>query len=257
MDMVTFLGLLIGVGGIVGGIVLEDGHLGSILQVTAAVIVFTGTAGAVLVSTTKEDLKMGLKLLRLGFREDKSDDPEIVMRDMIEAANIARKDTILALERRLSSFTNPYMQNVFRFVIDGVEPQVLRDIFESQLSLEEDNQLAGAKIWTDAGGFAPTIGIIGAVLGLIHVMSNLSDTSKLGGGIAVAFVATVYGIGSANLLFIPLGNKIKRKVKRRLEIKAMILEGAIGIMSGLNPFVIEEKMKAYMHEPKPGFSKAA
>src|SRR5471030_585661 len=120
MDMVTLLGLILGVGGIVGSIVLEDGHLGSILQITAAVIVFTGTAGAVLVSTTKEDLKMGLKLLRLGFREDKSDDPEIVMRDMIEAANIARKDTILALERRLSSFTNPYMQNVFRFVIDGV-----------------------------------------------------------------------------------------------------------------------------------------
>lgn len=258
MDLVTVFGLLVGVCGILGGMLLEDGHLASILQITAGLIVFTGTAGAVLVSTTKEDLRMGLKLLRLGFFEDKEDDAEIVMREMIEAAQIARKDTILALERRLSTFASPYMQNVFRFVIDGVEPQILRDIFEAQLAIEEDNQLAGARIWTDAGGFAPTIGIIGAVLGLIHVMSNLTDTSKLGGGIAVAFVATVYGVGSANLLFLPLGNKIKRKVKRRIEIKAMVLEGAIGIMSGLNPFVIEEKMRAYLPNSTPGsFTKAA
>lgn len=257
MDMITFLGLFIGIGGILLGMILEGGHVSSILQVTAAVIVFSGTFGAVLVSTTREDLRMGLKLFRLGFREDKADDPELVMQEMIEAAQIARKDTILALERRLSTFSNSFMQNVFRFVIDGVEPQVLRDIFEAQLSLEEENQLAGAKIWTDAGGFAPTIGIIGAVMGLIHVMSNLTDTSKLGSGIAVAFVATVYGIGSANLIFIPIGNKIKRKVKRRMEIKAMVLEGAIGIMSGLNPFVIEEKMKAYMHDAKPGLAKVA
>lgn len=258
MDFVTLFGLVLGLGGIIGGMVLEDGHLSSIMQFTAAVIVFGGTFGAVLVSTTKEDLRMGLKLFRLGFREEAYDDPERVMKDMIDAAQIARKDTILALERRLSSFASPYMQDVFRFVIDGVDPKVLREVFESKLAIEEENQLAGAKIWTDAGGYAPTIGIIGAVLGLIHVMSNLTDTSKLGAGIAVAFVATVYGVGSANLFFLPIGSKIKRKVKRQLEIKAMILEGAIGIMSGLNPFVIEEKMRAYMHESKSGrFSKAA
>lgn len=258
MDMVTLVGLLVGFGGIIVGMILEGGHIGSILQLTAALIVFGGTAGAVLVSTTREDLKMGLALLKLGFSEKKGEDPEQIAKELIEAAQVARKESILALERRLNSFSNPFMQNIFRFVIDGVEPQVLRDIFESQIAMEEENQLAGAKIYIDAGGFAPTIGIIGAVLGLIHVMSNLSDTSKLGAGIAVAFVATVYGIASANLIFLPLGNKIKRKVKRNLEIKMMILDGAIGIMNGLNPFIIEEKLKSYLHEPsKANSAKAA
>lgn len=254
MDLVTLFGLLVGVGGIIGGMLLEGGHVGSILQLTAAIIVFGGTIGAVLVSTTREDLKMGLSLLKLGFGEPKNDDPELVLKELIEAAQIARKESILALERRLGSFSNPFMQNIFRFVIDGVEPNVLRDIFEAQIAMEEENMMAGAKIYVDAGGFAPTVGIIGAVLGLIHVMSNLSDTSKLGAGIAVAFVATVYGVGSANLLFLPLGNKIKRKVRKNLEVKAMILEGAIGIMNGLNPFIIEEKLRSYMHDPKAGKS---
>lgn len=252
MDIVTLGGLVLGIGGILGGMLLESGHVSSLLQFTAGMIVLGGTFGAVLVSTTREDLRMGLSLLPLGFREDKQDDPERVLKDLIQAAQVVRKDTILALERRLSGFANPYMQNIFRFVIDGVEPQVLRDIFEAQLAIEEENQLAGAKIWTDAGGFAPTIGIIGAVLGLIHVMSNLTDTSKLGSGIAVAFVATVYGVGSANLIFLPLGNKIKRKIRKRIELKTMILEGAIGIMTGLNPFIIEEKLRTYLPDVKSG-----
>lgn len=257
MDMITLIGLIAGFGGIIGGMLLEGGHIGSILQITAAIIVFGGTIGAVMVSTTREDLKVGLALLKLGFGESKSEDPAQIAKELIEAAQIARKDSILALERRLNSFSNPFMQNIFRFVIDGVEPQVLRDIFESQIAMEEENLLAGAKIYTDAGGFAPTVGIIGAVLGLIHVMSNLTDTSKLGAGIAVAFVATVYGIASANLIFLPLGNKIKRKVKRNLEIKLMVLDGAIGIMNGLNPFIIEEKLKSYLHDPKKADSAEA
>lgn len=256
MDLITVVGLVVGLGGIVGGMILEGGHVGSILQFTAAIIVFGGTIGAVLVSTTREDLKMGLSLLKLGFTDPKGDDVEMVVQELIESAQLARKESILALERRLNNFSNPFMQNVFRFVIDGVEPHVLKDIFESQIAMEEENQLAGVKIYTDAGGFAPTIGIIGAVLGLIHVMSNLSDTSKLGAGIAVAFVATIYGVASANMIFLPLGNKIKRKVKRRLELKLMILEGAVGIMNGLNPFIIEEKLRAYNIASAGGTKKA-
>jgi chemotaxis protein MotA len=252
MDIVTLLGLFIGIGGIIGGMVLENGHLGSILQLTAGFIVFGGTLGAVLVSSTREDFLMGLSLLKLGFGNDKADNPELLLRELIDAAQIARKDTILALEKRLSNFSSPHMQNIFRFVIDGVEPQVLREIFESQMQIEEDNQMAGAKVWIDAGGYSPTIGIIGAVLGLIQVMSNLTDTSKLGSGIAVAFVATVYGVGSANLVFLPIGNKIRRKIRKRMEAKAMIIEGAIGIMTGLNPYVIEEKLRAYVTDSKSG-----
>lgn len=257
MDMITIGGLLVGLVGIVGGMILEGGHVSSIVQGTAALIVLGGTAGAVLVGTTKEDLKRGLALLKYGFGEPKSEDPEKIMKELIEAAQLARKESILALERKLNSFSHPFMQNVFRFVIDGAEPQVLRDIFEQQLAIEEDNLLAGARIYTDAGGYAPTIGIIGAVLGLIHVMSNLSDTSKLGSGIAVAFVATIYGVGAANLVFLPLGAKIKRKIKREIEVKQMILDGAVGVMTGLNPFIIEEKLKAYLEAPKKSYAKAA
>ena len=256
MDMVTFFGIVVGLVGIVGGMLLEGGHLESILQFTAAVIVFGGTFGAVLVSTTKEDLRTGLSLLKLGFSEDTEEDPEQIMRELVDAAQLARQETILSLEGRLPSFSSPFMKTVFRYVIDGVEPQVLRDTFESKIDVEEDNLNAGAKIYTDAGGYAPTIGIIGAVLGLIHVMSNLSDTSKLGAGIAVAFVATVYGVASANLLFLPLGSKIKRKIRRRMETKQMIIEGAIGVMTGLTPFVIEEKLRAYVHT-EPQAKKAA
>jgi chemotaxis protein MotA len=257
MDIVTVFGLVLGVGGILVGMALEGGHLEALFQLTAALIVMGGTFGAVLVGTTKEDLATGLRLLSSGFSNEEDENPEEVLKDLIDAAQLARKDSILALERRLTSFRNPFMQNVFRFVIDGVEPHVLRDIFESQIDLEEDKMMAGAKIYTDAGGYAPTIGIIGAVLGLIHVMANLTDTSKLGAGIAVAFVATIYGVASANLLFLPLGNKIKRKIQRRLLVKSMILEGAIGIMNGLNPFIIEEKLKSYLGDSKGDRTEAA
>lgn len=246
MDLVTVFGLLVGVIGIVGGMILEGGHVSSIVQGTAAFIVFGGTLGAVLVSTTKEDLKTGLSLLKLGFGEDENENPEKVIKDLVDAAQIARKESILALERKLHTFSDPFMQNVFKFVIDGIDAKVLRDMFESKLDIEEENLMAGAKIYVDAGGYSPTIGIIGAVLGLIHVMSNLTDTSKLGAGIAVAFVATVYGVASANLLFLPLGSKIKRKIRRRMETKVMVLEGAIAIMEGLSPYVIQEKLSVYL-----------
>jgi chemotaxis protein MotA len=250
MDIITVGGLLLGFVGIIGGMMLEGGHVGSIMQGTAAIIVFGGTIGAVMVATTKEDLKTGLSLLKLAFGDAKGSDPEKIIAELIETAQLARKESVLAIENKLSSFSDPYMQSIFRFVVDGVDPQVLRDIFEAQLALEEENLNAGAKMYVDAGGFSPTIGIIGAVLGLIHVMSNLSDTSKLGAGIAVAFVATVYGVASANLIFLPLGAKIKRKIRQRLEVKEMILEGAIGIMTGLNPYIIEERLRAYAHGAK-------
>lgn len=250
MDITTILGLLVGIGGILLGQVMEGGHVGSIMQLTAALIVFGGTIGAVLVNAPMEDVKTALKLLKLAFLNAKGDDSESIIKELLDAAQIARKESILSLEKKLSQFTNPYMQTIFRFVIDGVDSNTIRDIFENEIYLEEEHLNAGAKLYVDAGGFAPTIGIIGAVLGLIHVMENLSDTSKLGAGIAVAFVATVYGVGSANLIFIPIGNKLKRKIKLQAQTKEMILTGALGIVSGLNPFIIEEKLRAYNHTPR-------
>jgi chemotaxis protein MotA len=245
MDLTSIVGIVLSIGGILLGQILEGGHVGSIVQDTAFIIVFAGTFGAVLLATPMEDVKTGLKQLKTVFLNTKGDDPEKIIKELIEASQIARKESILALEKRLSSFSNPYMQTIFRFVIDGVDPNTIKDIFESQIFLEEEHLTAGAKIFESAGGFSPTVGILGAVLGLIHVMENLSDTSKLGAGIAVAFVATVYGVGSANLLFLPFATKMKRKIKLQSQIKDMILTGAIGIVSGMNPFIIEEKLRAY------------
>jgi chemotaxis protein MotA len=255
MDLTSILGLVFAIGGILGGQIMEGGHIGSIVQDTAAIIVFGGTFGAVFVGTPMADIKTGLGLLKNVFINPKGDDTEKIIKELIEAAQIARKESILALEKKLNQFSSPYMQTIFRFVIDGVDPNTIKDIFESEIYLEEEHLTAGAKIWETAGGFSPTIGIIGAVLGLIHVMENLADTSKLGAGIAVAFVATVYGVGSANILFLPFAKKIIRKIKLQSQIKEMILTGAIGIVSGMNPFIIEEKLRAFnhgAHKDKPG-----
>ena len=247
MDLATIVGLLLAIGGILGGQVLEGGHVSSIMQGTAAIIVLGGTIGAVMIGSTMEDLKTAMKLVKLAFFDDKTAGPEKIVEEIVEAAQIARKGTILALEKKLPEFSHPYMQSVFKFVIDGVESKTIQELFENEIMMEEAHLGAGAKVFVDAGGFAPTIGIIGAVLGLIHVMENLADTSKLGSGIAVAFVATVYGVGIANILFLPMGNKMKRKIKNRSHIKEMVLVGALSIAAGLNPVIIEEKLKYYLH----------
>ncbi len=250
MDLSTWLGLLLGIGGILGGQVLEGGHIGSIMQGTAAIIVFGGTIGAVMVGSPMEDLKTGMGLLKMAFFGSEDNRDQIIA-ELMDAAQTARKESILALEKKLNGFSSEYMQTVFRFVIDGIDAKTIKEIFEAEIYLEEEHRMAGAKIFVDAGGFSPTIGIIGAVLGLIHVMENLSDTSKLGSGIAVAFVATVYGVGAANLIFLPLGSKLKRKIKNQAAVKEMILTGALGVVGGLNPFIIEQKIRAFSHSPRP------
>ncbi len=249
MDLSTWLGLLLGIGGILGGQVLEGGHISSIMQGTAAIIVLGGTFGAVMVGSPMEDLKTAMKLVKTAFFGSPINVDQIIA-ELMDAAQTSRKESILALEKKLNTFSNEYMQTVFRFVIDGIDAKTIKEIFEAEIYLEEEHNMAGAKVFMDAGGFSPTIGIIGAVLGLIHVMENLSDTSKLGSGIAVAFVATVYGVGAANLIFIPLANKMKRKIKIQAAIKEMILSGALGVVGGLNPFIIEQKLKAYSHKPR-------
>lgn len=245
MDKATLLGLLVGFGGILLGNLLEGGHMSSLMQLTAFIIVLAGTVGAVMVSSSEKDLKSGLQLAKKAFQKEESDAKKRI-REIVDCSRVAKKESLLALEPRIGRIEDPLLKNILRNVVDGVETETIRDIFETQIHTEEEELLAGAKIWTDAGGFAPTIGIIGAVLGLIHVMGNLTDTSKLGGGIAVAFVATVYGVSSANLLFLPLGNKLKRRVQSLSREKQMVLEGGLLIASGVNPVVLEQKLYAFL-----------
>jgi chemotaxis protein MotA len=244
VDISTLIGLLLGVGGIVLGNYIEGGTFGSLLQFTAFLIVFGGTFGAVFVANRWRDIKMGFGLLPLCFVSDDDEEKRQIANEIIECAKVARKDTILGLEQKLKNFQNDYLKVVMRYVIDGVDAKTLRDVFETEVDHEESKMKAGAKIWSDAGGYAPTIGIIGAVLGLIHVMNHLSDTSQLGKGIAVAFVATIYGVASANLIFLPIANKMRRKIEIMAEKKLLVIEGAISILTGVNPYLIDEKMRA-------------
>ncbi len=248
MEMTTLLGLCLGIGGIIFGNFLEDGRIGSLAQGAAAVIVLFGTVGAVMVSSRKEDLRIGLKMFRYAFKKSGSEESEAIFKEILECSRIARKESLLAIEGRINKMTDPFLQNVMKAVVDGVDAKVLRDLFEKQIDIEEDRLISGAKIWTEAGGYSPTIGIIGAVLGLIHVMGNLADTSKLGTGIAVAFVATIYGVGFANLFFLPIGTKLKKWVHREVLLKEMILEGGLCIHAGLNPAITQVKLQSFLEK---------
>jgi chemotaxis protein MotA len=250
MDITTIAGLVLGFGGILLGQLLEGGHVGSILQDTAAIIVLGGTFGAVMVSFPKKDFVRGMKMFKQGFTEAKHDLPEITKR-IVELASVARRDGVLALEAKLPEIHDPFLRKALGYVVDGVDAAVTRSSLEASIEAEHSENMMGAKVWEAAGGYSPTIGIIGAVLGLIHVMENLSDPSKLGGGIAVAFVATVYGVATANLIYLPLANKLKRKLALAMERKVIITEGVLAIQEGLNPRVLEEKLRALTGEPPP------
>lgn len=246
MEMTTILGLLIGIGGIIAGNLIEGGHLGSLLQLPALIIVVSGTLGAVAISSRREDLTLGFEMFKSVFRKSDEEANAQIMNEIMDCARLARKESILSIEARIPSMKDPFMQNVMRTVVDGVDPNILRDLFEKQIDLEEERLMSGAKVWTEAGGYSPTIGIIGAVLGLIHVMGNLSDTSKLGSGIATAFVATIYGVAFANLIFLPIGSKLKKWVAQQVLVKEMILEGGLCIHAGLNPSLTEVKLKPFL-----------
>lgn len=245
MDRSSILGIIIAFGGIIAGNMLEGGHFEALLQVTAAIIVFGGTLGAVLLNSTEKDLSMAKKLIPYAFKDKVGYKKQDLIEEIVKLSAIAAKEGPIALEKKLNALSHPYMKTVFRFVVDGVDPQQMKEIMEEQISIEEEQKLAGAKVFSDAGAYAPTIGILGAVLGLIHIMANLTDTSSLGSGIAVAFVATIYGVASANLLFLPMANKIKRKIGEDATIQEMILAGALGITRGIYPSLLREKLLAY------------
>lgn len=250
MDITTLAGILGALGAILLGQLLEGGHVGSILQGTAALIVFGGTLGAVAVSYPLRDFLHGLKLATLALRDKKSDVEELV-KQIVELAGVARRDGVLALEQRLPGIQDDFLRRAVGFIVDGVDAIVTRDALETEIVRHFEEDMVGAKVFESAGGYSPTVGILGAVLGLIHVMENLNDPSKLGSGIAVAFVATVYGVGTANILFLPLATKIKRKLAVQKERRVLIAEGVLSIQAGLNPRVLEEKIRSYagVHAP--------
>ena len=248
MEIVTIVGVLMGLGAVFGGALIEGLHVSSILQGTAAIIVFGGTIGAALVSFPQQDVKRAISMLGIIFRTVDTDVREVI-EEIIRVASVARKEGVLAVEGMRDSIQNPLFKKAIKYVIDGFEPQTVKDIMQAEIDIAFEEEESAGKVWEGTGGYAPTIGIIGAVLGLIHVMASMNEPgSDLGSGIAVAFVATVYGVGSANLLFIPFGTKLKRKAHMRAAAKEVVKIGVIGIQEGLNPHFLREKLEVYVEE---------
>ena len=246
-DVATLGGLLLAAGGILGGLVIEGGKLTDIAQVTALMIVLGGTIGAVMVTTPLKTLIKAAKCLGSVFFEH-AQSPQEIIEEVISYATKARKNSIISLESDLPNIADPFLQKAISLSVDGTDLQELRKMMELDIALEHRNGESMAKVYESAGGYAPTIGIIGAVLGLIQVMKHLENIEEVGRGIAVAFVATVYGVASANLFFLPAANKIKARLHETLHIKELMLEGVCSIVEGLNPKLIRIKLDPFSDE---------
>jgi chemotaxis protein MotA len=245
MDKISIVGLALGIASIVFGQILEGGHLGSLVQPTAFLIVIGGTLGAVMLQSPLSIFMNGMKMGKWVFMPP-STNPQQLITQIGRWSQMARKEGLLALEVQIASVPDPFMQKGLQLLVDGAEPDRLRDVLEVEIGAYEEQMKLSAKIWEAAGGYSPTIGIIGAVMGLIHVMENLSDPSKLGAGIAVAFVATIYGVGAANLIFLPVAKKLLANIARLVAIREMFVDGLVGIANGDNPRIIESRMQGYI-----------
>ena len=245
MDIATILGVVLALGSIIGGQALEGGHLGSIMQLTAFIIVIGVTVGACCVQNPLSVVIKAVGALSLAFAGPHFDKKGTI-KFILDLANVSRKQGLLALEGKLKDIKDPFMSKGVQLIVDGTEPKMVHEILEIEVEQHEEEGVLAAKVWEAAGGYAPTVGILGAVLGLIHVMENLADPSKLGGGIAVAFVATVYGVGAANLFFLPLANKIKMKLKEEAGSRNMVIMGLVGLAQGENPRLLQEKLESFL-----------
>lgn len=249
-DFATLGGIAVALAGILGGLLLEKGSLQDVAQMTAAMIVLGGTLGAVLVTTPLPVFLRACKGLGGAFIE-KGNSTASTVESLIHYATIARKNGIVSLEREASKIDDPFLRKALNLAVDGTDLQEIRKMMEIDISLTEMAGESEAKVWEAAGGYAPTIGIIGAVMGLIQVMKNLEDIKAVGHGIAVAFVATVYGVASANIFFLPVANKLRGRAKAASVIKDLVLEGVVGIVEGLNPTLLRMKLESYNQGAAP------
>jgi chemotaxis protein MotA len=265
LNIATLIGLVVAFAGILGGQALEGGSVKSLIQPTAAIIVLGGTFGATLVQFPMGIALSSFKAIFRAFKESQTDNKSIIQ-EIIRLANKARKEGVISLEADAQKISDPFLKKALTMAMDGVEPKVLRETMDLEIANLEEEADHPIKFWQAAGGYSPTIGIIGAVLGLIHVMENLSDPSKLGGGIAVAFVATIYGLIIANIFCLPMASKLKMQSKSLMVAKEIMLVGVISILEGENPRLIEDKLKSYLSQQEqieyvenssPGQRKAA
>jgi chemotaxis protein MotA len=245
MDLAAIIGLLIALISLVVAFSLEGGGLGMLLVVTAFIIVFGGTIGATIISFPWADLKRTPYFFKKVFT-NQLPDYHGMLESLVFLTDIARREGLLSLENQFDLTDNKFLQRGLQMIIDGISPDVVRNILESEIEAFENNENVGQEIFMVAGGYAPTMGIIGTVMGMISVLSNLSNPDELGSSIAIAFLATLYGIASANILWIPFGTKIKIKTQKETYFMEMILEGVLSIQMGQNPRLLREKLSIYL-----------
>jgi len=249
-DLATILGLVLAIGSILGGLILEGGSLRDVRQLTAAMIVLGGTLGAVMVATPLEVCKAAFQRL-LSVLLHRAHPVAATLDSIVHFAERARRNGLASLEDEASNVDDPFLAKALNLAVDGTEIAEIRSMMLLDLQMEEERAEAIAKVWEAAAGYAPTIGIIGAVLGLIQVMKNLQNLDEVGRGIAVAFVATVYGVASANLLFLPAASKLRARDRRLFQMREMVVEGVVAIAEGMNPKLIRLKLEAFVPVAQP------
>jgi chemotaxis protein MotA len=246
MDRLSIIGAILAIASLLVGSVLKGAGLAGLWSPAAFVIVIGGTFAAILLQTPMSTFKRAFKILRWVFQPP-AQDRAAVIKQIVDWSTTARKQGLLGLEAQVAAQTDPFLRKGLQMVVDGVEPESIRQMLEIELHGQGARDLAAAKVFEGMGIYAPTLGIIGAVLGLMAVMKNLADPSKLGHGIAAAFTATIYGIGSANLALLPVASKLKGVVNAQIEEREMIVEGLIAIAQGENPRNIEARLNGYVH----------
>jgi chemotaxis protein MotA len=246
MDRLSIIGLVLALVALVGGSVLKGAGLSGLWSPAAFLIVIVGTTAAILVQTPMDTFKRALRIVRWVLQPPSQDHVGLIAR-IVEWSNVARRQGLLGLEAEIASQSDPFLRKGLQMVVDGVEPESIRHMLGIEAHAQMQRDLAAAKVFEGMGIYAPTLGIIGAVLGLMAVMKNLADPSKLGHGIAAAFTATIYGIGAANLALLPIASKLKGVVGRQSEEREMIVEGLIAIAQGENPRNIETRLNGFVH----------
>jgi chemotaxis protein MotA len=244
LDYLTVLGVTVAVGAIVTGNWLEGGDITVLLQLTAFVIVLGGTLGAVLIQTSARDFRLAVARLGWVFRPPRYE-RALLLERVMRWSQAARRDGLLALEKQIA-WEDAFVQKGMRLLVDGLDPEEIRGVMDVEIDAALSKMTRAGRLYESMGGYSPTIGIIGAVLGLIHVMNNLTDPSELGTGVAVAFVATIYGVGFANLFFLPVSNKLKSLARHQMEYHEMVVDGLVMIADGDTPTAIRSKLEGYL-----------
>ncbi len=245
MDALSLLGILIGFGAILGGNFLEGGQVDALINGPAFLIVLGGTLGATMLQVPPSVFSRALRITIWVIKPEKVDLAKQIKK-IEKWSSLARKEGLLGLESIVGNEKDSFAKKGLQLLIDGNEPEIIRDHLEVELTVKEQRDLHAAKVYEAMGGYSPTIGIIGAVMGLVHVMQNLGDPSKLGPGIATAFIATIYGVGMANLFFLPVANKLKAQTHTLVQSRELVIEGIIAIAEGENPRNINAKLSGFL-----------